>query len=1034
MPTYLTASVNRATVNETWSGTYSGTYNGRKNSLTVQQGFSIPAWRFQMPWIEQWFSIPTSEPPGGFVRIWYEPGNGYSELMPLDYITPDVSKFYWIIECVNGFGARDVAYVEVTPVSPGTWQNLSISGTWSFAAGCEEMLHPYFMDEAVRGADGSPTYGGAASDDIVPRAQGQHFYLRFREGGTAVASGSLTVGGTTVTASASTVVSSSGPGANIYGYYPTCRMNQFSVNKSGSMTATFDSFGSSAVDGGTDTHTDSHSQTISRTLGISGSNVSLTQSWSILEGVVTGRPGEVGDGRGLAKSYAFLTLEPQDTLGIACKFFAMDQPYPSPGLELSYLRKKYITGSLACNPFGSDQWTRRSYGCDGGWALNWNAPGESEFEDPGDGTGDGSTLVTGDFASSSADEKEPLRSWVNSASLEARGEEPQDWRTLFRGYRYGLGTLSKDATKDVGGGSGASRTWSGSPGNWEGYRFLRVRLKVTAGGSVEFTASATASPSKAFKKTETMTADTYKYVWFDLCNPDGGTWTTDNLDTRYPVLGDGLPTTDPDSRGVGRITALTISGGTGLTVDTIDLAHWQDISGGLPTDPVTITCAPVWNWWTRTQESGDVVEAYVGLQGDANGRRSADVPIASRQLFTDAFGAAFWVYSQVTINAARLDILNTPGWVWADGFSAVTGDTWHRTGLSGSAAYGSQACWIGGSGVTISGNTTSDFLNWMGRDLSGGVTMTAQSLMDEVRLWPRCGEVFQKGSTGGTTWLRTAKVLRGGAMGAVFGGSDPAADVTLSESPGTTVATDAVDEIRHYVVGSPYARMYETTVPVKSWPVLWDTLAQSTYAAKARRWWRVAFNKLESVASGDGISITRAVHGPVWTAQTTTGTTNVSRTWTGFAPVTTTSLAPSTTQVHVHADIEGRLWLAYLNGSSSIFAQSRDYGVTFKTISTVANAYFPRVLSDTQGLVAIAWFEYNSGTSGVGKIKMQVRYPGAAAFGSTIALTGDWEPRGFDMTMPSREPRAIMLYAVPSGGTTAALYESRDDGQTFKAL
>jgi hypothetical protein len=634
-------------------------------------------------------------------------------------------------------------------------------------------------------------------------------------------------------------------------------MNQFSVNKSGSMTATFDTFGSSAVDGSTDTHTDSHSQTISRTLGISGSNVSFTQAWSIVEGVLNGTDTEFGDGRGLAKSYAFLTLEPQDTLGIACKFFAMDAAYPSPGLELNYSRKKYITNSLTCNPFNSDQWTRRSYGCDGAWALNWNAPAMSIFDPvPEDGdTSAGSTLVTGNFASSSADEKEPLRSWVNSASLVARGEEPQDWRTMFRGYRYGLGTLSKDATKDVGGGSGASRTWSGSPGNWEGYRFLRVRLKVTAGGSVEFTASATASPSKTFKKTETMTADTYKYVWFDLCNPDGGTWTTDNLDTRYPVLGDGLPTTDPDSRGVGRITALTISGGTGLTVDTIDLAHWQDIAGGLTTDPVTITCAPVWNWWTRTQESGDVVEAYVGLQGDANGRRSCDVQIAARQQFTTGLGATYWVYSQTTINAARLDLLNTPGWVWADGFSAVTGDTWHRTGLSGSAAYGSQGCWIGGSGVTISGNTTSDFLNWMGRDLSGGLTMTAQSLMDEVRLWPRCGEVFQKGSTGGTTWLRTAKVLRGGAMGAVFGGSDPASDVTLYESPGTDpVATDAVDECRHYVVGSPYARMNESLTPdPRMYMVRWNASADTTYLSKARRWWRVHFRATES-ETGKNIS------------------------------------------------------------------------------------------------------------------------------------------------------------------------------------
>jgi hypothetical protein len=857
MPTYLDASVNRATVNETWEGTFTGTYWGRKNSFAVQQGFSIPAWRWQMPFVGPWGNITTTEPPGAYVTVRYESGSSPSALFPYDFIpSPNTSSLYIIMECENGYGARDVAYVERTFSGSGVVQSLAISGEWSFSAQCEEVLHPYFMDEAVRGADGSPTYGGAASDDIVPRAQGQHFYLRFREGGTAVASGSLTVDGTTVTATASSVVSASGPGSALYGYYPTCRMDQFSVNKSGSMSATFTNFGDEAVDADTDTHTDAYSQEVTRSLSVGGSDVTLSQGWTIYEGVTIGSPGNMGDGRGESASVVFLTMEPQDTLGLACKFFAMDANYPSPGLDLSYLRRKSLSAqTLTCNPFNSAQWTRRSYGSDGAWGLNYYPPAESDYGLPGDGLGDGGALTLGDFDAVSADEKEPLRSWVNSASLAARGEEPQDWRTLFRGYRYNLGTLTKDATIGVGGGTGASRSWSPNPGNWEGYRFLRVRLKVTSGGSVEFTASATATPSKTFKTTATMTADTFQYVWFDLCNPDGGTWTTDNLDTRYPVLGDGLPEEDPDSRGVGRITALTISGGTGLTVDTIDLAHWQDIAGGLTTDPPTLTCAPVWNWWTRTQETGDVVEAYVGLQGDANGRRSCDVPIASRQLFTDAFGAAFWVYSQVTINAARIDLLNTPGWNWADGFSPVTGDTWHRTGLSGSAAYGSQACWIGGGGVTISGNATGDFLNWMGRDLTGGLSMVAQSLMDEVRLWPRCGEVFQKGSTGGRTWLRTAKVLRGGAMGAVFGGADPASDVTLYESPGTDpVATDAVDECRHYAVGSPYARMNESLTPdPRTYMVRWNSAQHSTHASKARRWWRVHFQATEE-ETGKNIS------------------------------------------------------------------------------------------------------------------------------------------------------------------------------------
>jgi hypothetical protein len=849
--TYLTATVNRATVNETWNGTFSGTYWGRKNSISVQQGFSIPAWRFQMPFVGPWGNILTTEPPGAYVTIRYESGSSPSALFPYDFIpSPTSSSLYIILECENGYGARDVAYVERTFSGSGVVQSLGISGSWSFSAQCEEVLHPYFLTDGVRGADGSPTYGGIASDDVVPRAQGQHFYLRFREGGTAIASGSLTVDGTTVTASASSVVSASGPGSNLYGYYPTARLDQFSVNKSGSMSATFTNFGDEAVDADTDTHTDAYSESVSRSLSVSGSDVTLSQSWTIYEGVTIGSPGNMGDGRGECASGVFLTMEPQDTLGMAAKFYAMDAAYPSPGLDLSYLRRKSLSSqTLTCNPFNSVQWTRRSYGSDGAWGLNYYPPAESDYGLPGDDLGDGGALTTGDFDAVSADEKEPLRSWVNSASLAARGEEPGDWRTMFRGYRYALGNLTKDSTIEVGGGTGASRAWTPNPGNWEGYRFLRVRLKVSAGGSIEFTAAATATPSKTFKTTAVMVADTFKYVWFDLCSPDGGTWTTDNLDTRYPVMGDGLPKEDPDSRGVGRITALTISGGTGLTVDTIDLAHWQDIAGGLSTDPPTLTCAGVWNWWTRTQETGDVVEAYVGLQGDANGRRSCDVPIASRQLFTDAFGAAFWVYSQVTINAARLDLLNTPGWNWADGFSALA-DTWHRTGLSGSQAYGSQACWIGGGGLTISGNTTGDYTNWMGRDVTSGLTMEAQSLMDEVILWPRCGEVFQKGSTGGRTWLRTGKVLRGGAMGVALGGADPAPDVTLSESPGSSVATDAVDECRHYAVGSPYARMMESGATPKTWPVSWSSIAETTMAAKARRWWRVTFRKLAEAVGG----------------------------------------------------------------------------------------------------------------------------------------------------------------------------------------
>jgi hypothetical protein len=1029
MPTYLTASVNRSTVNETWEGTFTGTYWGRKNSFAVQQGFSIPAWRWQMPFVGPWGNITTTEPPGAYVTVRYESGSSPSALFPYDFIpSPNTSSLYIIMECENGYGARDVAYVERTFSGSGVVQSLAISGEWSFSAQCEEVLHPYFMDEAVRGADGSPTYGGAASDDIVPRAQGQHFYLRFREGGTAVASGSLTVDGTTVTATASSVVSASGPGSALYGYYPTCRMDQFSVNKSGSMSATFTNFGDEAVDADTDTHTDAYSQEVTRSLSVGGSDVTLSQGWTIYEGVTVGSPGNMGDGRGESASVVFLTMEPQDTLGLACKFFAMDQPYPSPGLDLSYLRRKSLSSqTLTCNPFNSVQWTRRSYGSDGAWGLNYYPPAESDYGLPGDGLGTGGALTLGDFDAVSADEKEPLRSWVNSASLAARGEEPQDWRTLFRGYRYNLGTLTKDATIGVGGGTGASRSWSPNPGNWEGYRFLRVRLKVTSGGSVEFTASATATPSKTFKTTATMTADTYAYVWFDLCNPDGGTWTTDNLDTRYPVLGDGLPEEDPDSRGVGRITALTISGGTGLTVDTIDLAHWQDIAGGLTTDPPTLTCAGVWNWWTRTQETGDVVEAYVGLQGDANGRRSCDVPIASRQLFTDAFGAAFWVYSQVTINAARLDLLNTPGWNWADGFSPVTGDTWHRTGLSGSATYGSQACWIGGGGVTISGNATGDFLNWMGRDLTGGLSMVAQSLMDEVRLWPRCGEVFQKGSTGGRTWLRTAKVLRGGAMGVALGGPDPAADVTLSESPGSSVATDAVDECRHFLVGNPYARMMETGASPRVWPITWTGLSVNTQQAKARRWWRVGL-KAQATEGEGNVSFTFHPDGRRWRAYITGGAISVDMATRRGPWINMLSGAISANWVSIcvdPADPKATLYMVADLGSAIEEYQSTNGGASFPVSTTLASGTlkYPSVEVQADRIRLAYWYD-------AGTIKGLIRDAAGNTLRGPFSAVTSVDDAGFDVRYMDSGGRSheVVMQVIKSG----AVVEYRStDGVTF---
>jgi hypothetical protein len=138
-----------------------------------------------------------------------------------------------------------------------------------------------------------------------------------------------------------------------------------------------------------------------------------------------------------------------------------------------------------------------------------------------------------------------------------------------------------------------------------------------------------------------------------------------------------------------------------------------------------------------------------------------------------------------------------------------------------------------------------------------------------------------------------------------------------------------------------------------------------------------------------------------------------------------------------------RLLLVFHRAGTGVMqAFSTDGGDTFETPSTLmADGYFPRISSNDHGFVVVAAFYYDSGTSGVGTIKLRWWNPDSNVFSAAVTVKDGsgsnikFEPRGLDVLLTGNAQDATILTAVPEGGGEPREWISYDSNDsTFELM
>lgn len=129
---------------------------------------------------------------------------------------------------------------------------------------------------------------------------------------------------------------------------------------------------------------------------------------------------------------------------------------------------------------------------------------------------------------------------------------------------------------------------------------------------------------------------------------------------------------------------------------------------------------------------------------------------------------------------------------------------------------------------------------------------------------------------------------------------------------------------------------------------------------------------------------------------------------------------------------DGDLSVAWIRDGHVRHAISTDDGHTIGDIEDHGVGEMVRTTHDEfLGFQILAWFVYNSGSSGPGRVKIKRRARGEDSWESPWTIPIDIEPSGFDITAPPHSGGPWLLTAIPSGGTEPAEYESTDDCETF---
>jgi len=134
-----------------------------------------------------------------------------------------------------------------------------------------------------------------------------------------------------------------------------------------------------------------------------------------------------------------------------------------------------------------------------------------------------------------------------------------------------------------------------------------------------------------------------------------------------------------------------------------------------------------------------------------------------------------------------------------------------------------------------------------------------------------------------------------------------------------------------------------------------------------------------------------------------------------------------------------RLFVTWQRAFSQMEAFSDDDGATWSTPEEIrTDIRWQDTWHDERGFEGRAYFAYDSGASGPGKIWVEVRPPGESAFGSAVVVGGgtpvSFADSTFKIVASPDEQASWILSAIKNGGAVPTHFRSFDDGETWTEI
>lgn len=930
--------------------------------------------------------------------------------------TPGAARHLgFLIEVQDGFGGSasyDGRADAIQPPNGDASNDSEFVAEWTLT-GVQTWFQLYFLNVGVAGADGDPNYAGPATGDVNPRALGIRLYEVAPAG--SVATATMTTTGAVVCArSCTTTLAAPYVVADYHGSVELAlrvvnNLGTISTAASAEMAAHWESMGPATEVADAEGPMD---------CAVLGGHVEV----SVVGAFVSGGPTAFGGGVALGG-------EPDRIYRAMGRLYAMDRDYPAAltlGIHGSPAGEPQ---SVTLAPTGETEFRQRAYLAESIWD-------------------DGSRHALG-----SAAEWETVRTSLTSASLAAAGEDADDWVTMIADRSYPAVSVWHDPETALPDPGRAGSVWShdfgaGTPGDWEGYAWLRLRLAgAEAGTPVTLSLDSDDARTYTLRATGVASAD---YL-VDLCRPDspGPDADPELWDSRYPLRNDGLPHRDPPGWGVGRVRSYSISGGADLTVEEVALTRRT---------PAIQDASPAFRDWdlVQTPESyaadgtagaAPIVQGSRGVVMTVDGRRSIVEPCSLRQLSVDGLGNPIWVYSGRNARHLEATLNACPGWgcddspyTPGDGWMALDGSEGANLIDGGPIYYAGWSGFHGGGGALWTGGVCASTL---GREMGAAATVSYQPRYHEVCLYPAAGDVW--GDSGGAydvaTPLRVAKILRASVDGIAYGA---AGSVVRLRDAGTVASSAPADARLRYRMGPvPLGKgqrdhSVDWTGRVGEFLGDWDDgqalgTAEATQGRwNARRWHRAVFRRRSSQAGA--VALAARSDGAIHLATVDADSSLVDLASasppapTTFVPVFETT-ASATRVALATGDGRGRsLWVATISPAGPAeLRRTADGGATWNLMITLPPSTDVALTRASESRILVYTVE-------AGTVRRRVYGPDGEAVGAAddtdvTGLSGD--ARIAAVAYPRTDASFGIDLAVIDGAA-AYVVSSVDGGKTFE--